>query len=238
MATKKDIFEIISKIKYLPNSPVTDRNIGEIVEMFFSVLKDLSFPALNAACLQYLGEENPFFPMPGMLRSKALDLQLMALKIPTPTEAWGMVMNCLAYKEPVFCDENLKIRHTVKQLIGGEYLLALRILREHEEGCQICIKGGFISQFGHPAVAETVRRLGGLDVVMTGNPVPDRARFIDGYNEVLAQERMRLGMQPEVREFVAEQSALAEERRAALETGEREHITNQYKRLAGVLASN
>src|SRR5690606_21047637 len=93
MATKQDVFKILQRIKYLPNSPIDEKNVDQIVEMFFVILKDLPFDLLDQATLFYLGQDTPFFPMPGKIRSKALELQMISLKIPTPSEAWGMVLN-------------------------------------------------------------------------------------------------------------------------------------------------
>lgn len=232
MATRKEIFDIVNKVKYLPNSPVTEKNVGEIAEMFFVILKDIPYAALESAVLQYMSEAKPYFPMPGALRSKALDLQLLAMKIPTAAEAWGMVVNSRSYDEHLDCVIANEIRERAQKFIGVEYIGITRELRDHQEACRVCHKGGFINDFGHPAVASTVRLLGGLDVVLTDNRVSDRARFIEAFDEVVARERMKIGMLPEVKQYVHEQAALEEDRRAALDTGERADIDAQYRKLA------
>lgn len=239
MATRKEIFTIVNKIKFLPNSPVTEKNVGDVVEMFFVILKDIPYQALESAALQYLSEEKPYFPMPGALRTKVLDLQLLALQIPTAAEAWGMVLNGTGMVPAEFCEVGAALRDACND--AEHYGQAIDAAKKHDRECEICNNGGsdevrnyggFREAYEHPVVTETVRLLGGRDAILTDNRVADRARFIEAFNEVLARERMKIGMMPEVREYVREQVAIAEERRAALDTGEREHINAQYKALA------
>jgi hypothetical protein len=75
--------------------------------------------------------------------------------------------------------------------------------------------------------------LGGLDAILTDNPVADRARFIQAYDEVLEREQSIVGAVPEVRKFIQENAGrFLEDRRAAFETGESEEIKRQYRYLA------
>jgi len=233
MVTKQDIHKILQRIKYLPNSPMNERNTGEIVDMFFVILKDLSFDLLDKAALFYLGQEKPFFPMPGMIRAKALKLQMLALRIPTPAEAWGIVLHRETRQPGMICETSRTLHEEAGRRIGGEYFQKIQEINQHEEQCQMCKRTTFESTYAHPMVARTVRLLGGLDAILSDNPVADRARFIQAYQEVLEREQSVVGMVPEVREFVQENSErLLEVRRAAFETGERDEINKQYKQLA------
>jgi hypothetical protein len=219
MATKKDIFDILQKIKYLPNSPMTKENAAEIVDMFFVILKDLSFDLLEKAALYYLGQGNPFFPMPGALRQKALELQMIALRIPTATEAWGMVINRKLGQPGVICETAHAMETELKSLSSaGVYLSKIKDLNEHEKTCSICKAPSYEPVYEHALVGKTVHLLGGLDVLLTDNPVSDRARFVQAYQEILERERSIVGMVPEVKQFVQD------ERQAALETGERQAV--------------
>lgn len=237
MATKQDIYDILQKIKYLPNSPMNNGNVSEIVELFFVILKDFSFALLDKAALFYLGQANPFFPMPGVLRQKALELQMISLRIPTATEAWGMVLNRQTSQPGAYCGKYKAIESELHLLFGGAYLLKIKELVAHEKYCGICKPTTYTPTYEHPLVEKTVHLLGGLDVLLTENPVADRARFIAAYQEILEREQAIVGMVPEVREFVQEQAwALEEERRAALDTGEAREVRNQYKLLSGKMS--
>ncbi len=225
MATKQDVYNIVQRIKYLPNSPIKNGNASEIVEMFFVILKDLSFDLLDKATLFYLGQKEPYFPMPGAIREKALELQMIALKIPTPAEAWGMVLNRNTIQPGAMCDVSAQLHEEAKSLIGGEYLLKLKNITQHEAECEVCKPTTFEASYAHPIVARTVHLLGGLDAILSDNPVADRARFIQAYQEVLLRERTVIGMIPEVAQYVDEQRLVfEEERRAAFDTGEAKAI--------------
>lgn len=233
MATKQDIFSILQRIKFLPNSPITEKNVDQIVEMFFVILKDLSFDLLDKATLFYLGQEKPYFPMPGTIRSKALELQMIALKIPTPAEAWGMVLNRNVRQPGVICSVSSRLHEEIQGLTSGTYLLKIKEINLHESECSICRPTTFDASYAHPMVARTVHLLGGLDAILSDNPVADRARFVQAYSELLERESSVVGMVPDVRQFVQEQStALLEERSAAFETGERQQLDEQFKKLA------
>ena len=198
---KSDTLEIVNLIKRLPNSPVGDRDsLNETVNLFFAVLGDLPADMAKAATIQYLSEGNPFFPMPGVLRDKAMDLQLLALGLPTAGEAWGMVLTANRPADPVFCGEGARLRDGVDS--PETYWSTLREYSKHVDECETCDLGGYREKYGHPAVAETVKLLGGREAILTDNPAADRARFIEAYREVIAREKMKMGMTPTVAEFV------------------------------------
>lgn len=237
MATKQEIFDILQKIKYLPNSPISEKNVDQIVDMFFVILKDLSFDLLDKATLFYLGQEKPFFPMPGTIRSKALELQMIALKIPTPAEAWGMVLNRNKMQPGVICNVSSRLHEETQGLTSGAYLLKIKEIAIHESQCSICRPSTFDASYAHPMVARMVHLLGGLDAILSDNPVADRARFVQAYSELLERETSVVGMVPDVRQFVQEQSErLLEGRHAAFETGEQKQIDEQFRQLAKRMA--
>jgi len=228
---KSEVLEIVNRIKYLPNSPIVNREIlDEMVETFFLLLEDLPADMVKAATVQYLSEGNPFFPSnPGVLRDKAMELQMLAMGIPSPAEAWGMVMAGLKPAHHVFCETGAALRDAC--ISGENYGATLAASKRHDKECAVCGKGisedvndygGFRDEYAHPAVAETVRLLGGRDVILTDNPVSDRKQFIDAYREVVARECMKMGMTPVVAKFVEDnRPLLLDDKKAAFETGER-----------------
>lgn len=231
MATKPEIIEIVNLLKRLPNSPITDVvSLNETVTLFLAVLEDLPADMVRAATVQYLSEGNPFFPSnPGVLRDKAMDLQMLAMGIPSPSEAWGMVLSANKPTPHVWCETGAALRDAC--MSGESYGATLAASKRHDKECGICGNGiseevndygGFKDVYAHPAVAEAVRLLGGRDAIMTDNPSADRARFQDGYREVIAKERMKMGMTPTVARYVEDnQALLLEDRRSAFDTGEK-----------------
>ena len=198
---KPETLEIVNLIKRLPNSPITNgESLNETVTLFFAVLGDLPADMVRAATIQYLSEGNPFFPMPGVLRDKAMELQLLAAGLPTAGEAWGMVLTANRPADPVFCGEGARLRDAVNN--PETYWSSLKAYSAHVDECETCDLGGYRENYGHPAVAETVRLLGGRDVILTDNPAADRARFIEAYREVIHREKMKMSMTPVVAEFV------------------------------------
>jgi len=236
MATHFEITEVVNLIKRLPNSPITDKiGLDETVRLFLAVLGDLPAETIKTATIQYLSEGNPFFPTPGAIRDKAMELQMLALGIPTPAEAWGMVLTARQYVEPVFCAEGWRSRSTGDKA-NEEYWKVVKESRKHDDECTSCRPGGFQEIYGHNAVAETVRLLGGRDIILTDNPVADRARFIEAYREVVARERMKMAMTPRVSQFIEQsQHLLEDDQRAALDTGESAELSKQMKRLTARL---
>ena len=219
---KNEVLEIVNRIKYLPNSPITNKQIlDEIVETFFLLLEDLPADMVKAATVQYLSEGNPFFPSnPGVLRDKAMDLQMLAMGIPSPAEAWGMVLTSTEYIPPVFCEIGAPLRDAT-MTSASNYWQAIKAYDAHMETCTICNLGGFRENYKHSAVAETVKLLGGRDVILTDNPVADRARFIEAYKEIVAREKKVMGMTPVVARFVEDNRPLLDDKRAAFDTGEK-----------------
>lgn len=238
MATKPEIMEIVNLLKRLPNSPITDvASLNETVTLFLAVLEDLPADMVKAATIQYLSEGNPFFPSnPGVLRDKAMELQMLAMGIPSPAEAWGMVMAANKPTPHLFCETGAALRDAC--MSGENYGAALAASRQHDKECGICGKGideqvndygGFRDEYAHPAVAEAVRLLGGRDTILTDNPVSDRKQFIDAYREVVARERMKMGMTPTVAKFVEDNRPLMlDDKQSAFDTGERAALLDKW----------
>lgn len=202
---KTEILEIINLVKRLPNSPFSGKSgdelntvIGEMTTIFSAVLEDLPVDMVRAATVQYLSEGTPFFPMPGTIRDRAMELQMLALGVPSAAEAWSQVVKARRYEEREYCEVGYAMREAYNSTNG----MLVQYIR-HEAGCPICGKvGGYVERYDHPAVKEAVELLGGRDVILTDNPVADRARFIEAYREVIARERMKMAMTPKVSEFV------------------------------------
>lgn len=208
MATREEIEIVVGMMAYLPNHPL--KNGGDaaaLVDRFFWVLSDLPVEILRAASVQYLSEAT-FFPTPGQLRERAMDLQMLALGLPSPAEAWGQVLAAPRYLQAVLCETGAELRRNAEHQ-GEGYFQAVREYSRHLDGCGICTEGGYREIYASPVVAECVKMLGGRDALMTDNPSADRARFIEAYREIVARERMKAGMLPQVKQFIAENAPLA-----------------------------
>ena len=219
MATTQAIARVLSEMKYLANSPMTEANTKKITDLYASDLSDIPENLLEAAARHYRTTEQ-FFPQSGALRQKAMELMVDAMEIPTAAEAWGYVLTAIKSRPSVDCDEGARLRKDIDGKSAGEYWRALWAHDAHVKDCQYCSRGGTVEDYQHPAVTETVRLLGGRALLLTDNSVSDRARFVQAYDEIVGREKKRAIMHHEVKEFVNETRALLEDRRAALDTGE------------------
>jgi hypothetical protein len=236
MATTQVIARVLVEMKYMANSPMTELNTRQIVDTYSGDLSDIPEDLLLAAARHYRTTET-FFPQSGALRAKAMELMISAAQIPTATEAWGYVNSAPRYLAAIDCETGYQLRKAIDGKGGGAYWGALRALELHQDKCQVCSKGGYTEDFRHPVVAETVRLLGGRDILLTDNPVADRARFIDAYNEIVGREKKRAIMHSEVKEFVDDTRARLEDSRTAFDTGERKNfMMNEMKSLSDGLA--
>lgn len=200
MADRTQITRAILTMQYLPNSPITERNVESVIDTFEMVLSDLPAETVEAATRQYLSTET-FFPTPGRLREITMDLQMLAIGLPTPAEAWGMVLSANKYVEKVLCSIGHELYMTASNS-KENYQSDLRAYSVHFDNCDICTDGGFREDYTHPAVAETVRLLGGRETILTNNPTADRARFIEAYREVVTRERTKTAMLPKVKQYI------------------------------------
>lgn len=55
---------------------------------FLMILEDIPFDALEAAGKIYMSEDNAFFPTPGQLRTRAINVLINRRGLPTPYDAW------------------------------------------------------------------------------------------------------------------------------------------------------
>lgn len=206
--TRQQITELLDALQYLPNHPNTVSEKKWTVNAFEDDLTDLSFETVQAAVRQYRSTAI-FFPTSGSIREIAMDLQMLAMGIPTPTEAWGMVLTAERHIEAVSCEEMNKHQQAAENAQlhhdGGMYFEAMGFMRKHK--CDICTTGGLKEVYAHPVVAETVKLLGGRDIILTDNPTADRARFIEAYREIVSRERKKVAMLPEVKAYITEKRA-------------------------------
>jgi hypothetical protein len=216
MATREQIIHLVSQIQFLPNSPITSATIRGVTDMFIADLEDLSNETLTAAFRQYRSTAT-FFPTPGQIREIAMDLQMLSMGVPTPAEAWGQVLTAMKYREKVLCEEGYKLYTTDQR--SPEYMSNVWKYGKHLRDCKICDEGGLMEVYNSPAVESTVKLLGGREIIITDNPTADRARFIDAYREVVARERTKAAMLPQVKEYI-------EEKRNAQLTDSIKQLTN------------
>lgn len=205
MTTHREMTDMLGRVAYLPNSPVNDENVGEIVDTFLAVLEEFPADMVSAAVDYYLAT-GTYFPTPSGLRDRVVELWVSAADIPMPAVAWGYVLDARRWTGAVWCKEGARLRDAVTGT-GDDYWNGIRALSEHTKVCEICKGPGDQHDFRHPAVAETVRRLGGLGNIFTGNLPADRSRFIEAFRDVVAQETKQLSMPVQVRTFVEEQRA-------------------------------
>jgi hypothetical protein len=201
VTSRVEISRLILGMQHYPNSPITDMNAGTVIDAFEDTLCDLDFETVQAAVRQYQSTET-FFPTPGKLREIAMDLQMLAMGVPTASEAWGMVLTAEKHVPSVWCEVGAELRRLCLESYGphsSKYDI-------HMRDCEICKngQGGLREVYAHSVVEETVKILGGRDVIITDNPTADRARFIDAYREIVARERRKAAMTPEVKAYVTE----------------------------------
>ncbi|HPO87411.1 MAG TPA: hypothetical protein PLN86_16335 [Candidatus Hydrogenedentes bacterium] len=204
MATRDQIKAILNLLATLPNCPITSKDTADIVtNMYVVALSDVPNEYLQAAYLQYISSNNPFFPSnPGTLREIAYDLEMTAQNIPTASQAWAMLLRGPERIVARFCDKGLELREAVENAAAGTYWNAVHEYGKHVDNCDKCIPSSRDGSYGSDVVDVVVRMMGGRDVIFTDNAAADRARFILAYNELVINERRKMQMVPEVREFI------------------------------------
>ena len=207
MASVSEITKILTGLVFLPNCPIEEGNAADVVESYHRVLGDLDAGILQAAADSYLAGSVPFFPTPGLLREKVVELVKMGAGIPTAGEAWAMFLEGFRNVSPVWCDEGARLRDAIEGQQGRAWADAVAASRAHDLDCLVCAGPGEVEEYGHPAVAETVRRLGGRSAILTGNPMSDRARFQDAFREVIAKVTQQLSLPITVHAMIESQQA-------------------------------
>ena len=205
MATQQEINTLLELLSTLPNCPITTPETRDLVRsMYFAALGDIPFQWLQAAYLQYIGQDKPFFPAnPGTLREIAFDLEMTAQGVPTASQAWAMVLRGPQMIEARICETNAAMRETLDPT-ARDYFLRLGDLDKHEKSCDVCMPTSKSGSYGSKIVDEVVRMMGGRDVIFTDNATADRARFLDSYREMVLIERKRLQMHPKVAELIGD----------------------------------
>jgi len=206
LATVKEITAQILKLQFLPNSPITDRNVSQVIATFEDALSDIPVEMLEAGVQQYMSSEI-FFPSPGALRNTCMDLIMLAMGIPTAGEAWGMILDANCWQDAEYCQEGMRLRNAALKS-GDNYIPFMKEAIVHAGKCDICKPRHYEEQYAHPVVAETVRLLGGREALFTDNLAADRAKFVDAYRERVTLERKKIAMLPEVKEFVQQRQNL------------------------------
>ena len=203
MATREQINGILKLLATLPNCPIQDAETRDMVEsMYFAALGDVPVEYLQAAYLQYIGGDRPFFPAnPGTLREIAFDLEMLAQGIPTASQAWAMVLRGPAMIEARYCAKGAELRDSLDPT-SREYWHKMGDYDKHIKTCDICMPTSRPGSYGSNVVDEVIRLMGGRDVILTDNATADRARFLDSYRELVALERRRLQMHPQVQALI------------------------------------
>lgn len=203
MATRQAIHKIITLLSVLPNCPITKENAVGVNEMFFAALEDVPEDFLQAAYLQYISGDRPFFPSnPGTLRELAFDLELVANKVPTAAQAWAMALDGPKKLSARWCETGARLRDSLLTGSQENFGTNSRAYGMHVDKCGICNPHPRNGDYAHGAVTEAVLRMGGREAIFTENLAADRARFMDSYRELVIAERRKLQMVPVVRALV------------------------------------
>lgn len=204
MANYNKVKNILEGLVALPNCPdITP----QVVREFHVVLSQWPDDLLEMAVLNYKSTET-FFPTPGAINARVLDLQMIAMNIPTAGEAWSQVLNAIQHKSSIWCETGAALREQIPGKTGSAWRDAQNNYERHLDACTICKPcSGFSETYSHPAVAETVRLLGGRDALMTDNPAADRKQFIDAYRERITIEGRRSILPAEVQSFIEDNQA-------------------------------
>lgn len=201
MATKLEIAQLLQLFENLPNNPAKDADadkVAQLVATYHATLHDLPLDMLKAAALGYLAT-GKFFPTPGDLRTKSVEIALLAMGVPTPGEAWGQIMT-EGTVHAVRCDRARALAAGIETKTGGDYWAAVSDYSSHVDECPNCYDD--TSRGWHQAVKATFDAMGGHSAIFTDNPAADRARFMDGYRTYVEREVLRLQLPAEVRGYI------------------------------------
>ena len=211
MCSKKELKEILFSLQSLKSNPITPDNVRDIIDQYHETLGDLPFDVLTIAAKSYKSK-NTWFPTAGDLRMEVASLKSLAHAIPSAAEAWAEVLAPEQYIAGVFCDAGAALAESAANAAGGDYWRKNSEYDDHMKKCPICKNGRLEKVYSHPAVKNTVARLGGVDAILTTKSMraADRARFIEAYNLIVSREKEKAMMPPDVARFVQrEQAAIA-----------------------------
>lgn len=194
---------IVTPMRVAKDSVVDGRNIKGTASAYYEHLCEYPAGMVRAACDMYLqGDKGTFFPSVSDIQNNIREILRIATGIPTPLEAWAMIMDSARYEGSVSCQTGTMLRKHADGKIGGDYLKIILELRDHEAECTICHGAKDFDDFGHPAVTATVKRLGGKQYIITGNPTADRARWIEAYREIVDKEFRMITTSPSVKGYI------------------------------------
>jgi hypothetical protein len=203
MTTKEQVTSLILNMDFLPNCPITEWNAELVVNSYHEVLSDIPYDLLKNAVLAYKST-GTFFPTPGDIRNKVMELQSLAAGIPSANEAWSMFLNSEKKPElPKLCDTGYELFEEANGAPGEEYSKKLFAYSDHTDTCPICNRKTEAYEYGHPIVKKVVDLLGGREHIFTDNPTADRARFIEGYKEITQREIKIAGLPSQVRDVLS-----------------------------------
>ena len=169
---------------------------------YYSHLQEYPAGLVCAACEYHIeGPDGKFFPQISSILENIREILRLAMGIPSALEAWGMIQDSARYKEAVYCRIGADLRAQAEKA-GKDYLILILRMNEHEKDCGVCHRSYNFDDFGHPAVTETVRRLGGKQYILTGNPTSDRARWVEAYTEVIQKEFRMITTSPSIRGYI------------------------------------
>ena len=212
--TLQDVKEELANIAKKMVTPV--RVTPDTAGAYHESLRDMSRETLRAAliyCVENSG--GTFFPSIAQIREASRELISIAMGVPSSAEAWAMVLSAKTHIESIMCPVGAEIRD--EAIANIHYARNVVRLREHEITCPICTGGGWALVYGHPAVAMTVRMIGGLDAIHTGMPTADRARFYEAYKEIVEREIRTSTQSATIKAFIqATQARYAIEAPAAI----------------------
>lgn len=202
MANKQSITQALLQLKHLPNCPITDDNVSQIVEQYTSDMIDIPDEVVGAAVIYYRTNPNPFFPTSGQLRDKAIELLLMAMNVPTASHAWAQLLSAVRFLDSEMCPECERLFRAVDGLTGGDYWDAIHAYQKHTGTCEVYSRGGFKEVYDHPIVEEIVFEMGGRDRLLEGDIGVCRSLFLKGYTEIVTRKIKRASLPVPVREVV------------------------------------
>lgn len=225
MTTREQTKEILMLLSALPNNPITSYDLTTpegtkaleiFVNTYHRILEDIPIEFAQAAAAQYLSENNKFFPSnPGILRDIAFDLEMMARDIPAPAMAWAMVLSAKRKSAIYRCEEAEKIANQLAKIEQPGIIKTPEVCEtvtslqkeyfEHSQKCSLCVLSDNTEteyEYEHETVSRVVYLMGGRDAIFTDNLTADRARFLESYRDLVALERRKLQIIPDVEKLV------------------------------------
>ncbi len=211
MTTRNQIAALLLRIGHLPNNPfnLASTDADSVIDSYTETLGDISTDLLEAAMQAYKSVAT-FYPTPGDLRNKSMELQMLAIGIPTAAEAWGMFLNSERKPTmPIRCEQAIQLQEAMEGKSNGVYWDILYQYSAHLDICSTCKMKPAQYEYKHQIVKHVVELIGGRDYIQTDNPAADRARFYQGYQDVIDREKTIAVLTPQVQDFLQDLSRKA-----------------------------